>query len=77
LDSKKRLLVAKSLASDDSLLVSAREKEEVRANLDFGVVSGDASKLIAKLRKDMETQIGDLKVKFANKDDMDTGYKRS
>lgn len=77
MDSKKRLLVAKSLASDDSLLVSAREKEEVRANLDFGVVSGDASKLIAKLRKDMETQIGDLKVKFANKDDMDTGYKRS
>lgn len=77
MDSKKRLLVAKSLASDDSLLVSAREKEEVRANLDFGAVSGDASKLIAKLRKDMETQIGDLKVKFANKDDMDTGYKRS
>ena len=77
MDPKKRLLVAKSLASDDSLLVSAREKEEVRAKLDFGVVSGDASKLIATLRKEMETQIGDLKVKFANKEDMDTGYKRS
>ena len=49
----------------------------MRAKLDFGAVSGDVGKLIASLRKEMETQIGDLKVKFANKEDMDTGYKRS
>lgn len=77
MDPKRRNLVAKSLASDDSFIVSAREKEEVRAKLDFGAVSGDVGKLIAGLRKEMETQIADLKVKFANKEDMDTGYKRS